>query len=318
MTVFTIKSKAAAVSIVSNSSLILLKVAAGLLTGSISLIAEAIHSTMDLAAAIIAFISVRISDRPADKQHPFGHGKAENISGVAEAVLIFVAAIIIIYQAAKRITTGATLELLEIGIGIMAVSIVVNVIVSRYLLRVSRKTDSLALEVDARHLTTDVLTMIGVLVGLSIVRLTGLNILDPITAILVSLLIMKTAYELTKKSFGGLVDIRLPSAEEAVIVSAIMEHTGQLAGFHEMRTRQAGSQHFIDLHLVMPKNISMEEAHRMCDHLEEDLKKKLANVSMTIHVEPCGTECEQCLVSSCNLRADIRVVRQKTDKRRQP
>jgi cation diffusion facilitator family transporter len=295
------KAKAAAVSVVSNSLLILLKVVAGLLTGSISLIAEAIHSMMDLVAAIIAFISVQISDRPADERHPFGHGKVENISGVVEAVLIFIAAGIIIYEAVKRLITGATLELVEIGIGVMAVAIVVNILVSRYLLKVSRATDSLALEADARHLTTDVMTMAGVLVGLAIVRLTGLNIVDPITAILVTLLIMKTAYAITKKSFGGLVDVKLPEAEESVIKSCILEHSGKVVAFHELRTRKAGSQRYIDLHLVMPRNANVEEAHRMCDHLEEDIESRLPRINVTIHVEPCTIECEQCSIS-CVLR----------------
>ncbi len=295
------KAKAAAVSVASNSLLILLKVVAGLLTGSISLIAEAIHSMMDLVAAIIAFISVQISDRPADERHPFGHGKVENISGVVEAVLIFIAAGIIIYEAVKRLITGATLELVEIGIGVMAVSIVVNILVSRYLLKVSRATDSLALEADARHLTTDVITMAGVLVGLTIVRLTGLNIFDPITAILVALLIVKTAYAITKKSFGGLVDVKLPDGEESVIKSCILEHSGNVVAFHELRTRKAGSQRYIDLHLVMPRNASVEEAHRMCDHLERDIESRLPNTNVTIHVESCTIECEQCSIS-CILR----------------
>jgi len=295
------KAKAAAVSVASNSLLILLKVVAGLLTGSISLIAEAIHSMMDLVAAIIAFISVQISDRPADERHPFGHGKVENISGVVEAVLIFIAAGIIIYEAVKRLITGATLELVEIGIGVMAVSIVVNILVSRYLLKVSRATDSLALEADARHLTTDVITMAGVLVGLTIVRLTGLNIFDPITAILVALLIVKTAYAITKKSFGGLVDVKLPDGEESVIKSCILEHSGNVVAFHELRTRKAGSQRYIDLHLVMPRNARVEEAHRMCDHLERDIESRLPNTNVTIHVESCTIECEQCSIS-CILR----------------
>ncbi len=294
---FSVKSKAAATSIVSNTFLILLKVAAGLLTGSISLIAEAIHSTIDLAAAIIAFISVRISDRPADEQHPFGHGKAENISGVAEAVLIFVAAGIIIYEAIQRLITGATLELVEVGIGIMAVSIVVNILVSRYLLRVSRTTDSLALEADARHLTTDVITMVGVLVGLALVRLTGLNLFDPIVAILVALFIIKTAYDITRKSFGGLIDVKLPEAEESVIRSCILEHSGKVVAFHKLRTRKAGSQRYIDFHLVMSRNVNVEEAHRMCDHLEQDIEKRLSRTNVTIHIEPCDGKCQQCSTS---------------------
>jgi cation diffusion facilitator family transporter len=296
------KTRAAATSIASNTLLILLKIAAGIFTGSISLIAEAIHSTMDLAAAVIAYFSVRVSDKPADEQHPFGHGKMENISGVAEGLLIFVAAGIIIYEAIQRLINGATLEFLEIGLGIMVVSIVVNLLVSRYLLKVSRASDSLALEADARHLTTDIMTMGGVLIGLALVRLTGLTIFDPITAILVSLLIIKTAYDITKKSFGGLIDVRLPKAEEEVILSVIKEHTSQLTGFHEVRTRKSGSQRFIDFHLMLPKNITLEEAHKMCDHLEEDLKNRLPNSNIIIHVEPCDVECGQCKISACSLR----------------
>lgn len=294
------KSRAAAVSIASNSTLILLKVMAGLVTGSISLIAEAIHSLMDLAAAIVAFFSVRISDKPADKEHPFGHGKAENVSGIVEAVLIFVAAGIIIYQAIQRIIKGETLELLEIGIGIMVVSIVVNILVSRYLLKVSRETDSLALEADARHLTTDILTMTGVLVGLTIVRLShlaglNLNILDPVVAILVSLLIIRTSYQLTRKSLGGLVDVKLPEDEESNIRAAITEHFGgEVVSFHKLRTRKAGSQRYIDLHLVMPKHVSIEVAHEMCDHLEKDIKVRLIRTDVTIHVEPCDDNCNAC------------------------
>jgi cation diffusion facilitator family transporter len=294
--VLSIKSRAAAVSVASNTMLILLKIAAGILTGSISLIAEAVHSTMDLAAAIIAFFSVRISDTPADEQHPFGHGKAENISGVAEGVLIFVAAGIILYEAILRIITRTSLEYVEIGIGIMVLSIVVNTIVSRYLVKVAKKTDSVALEADAKHLTTDVLTMVGVLVGLAMARITGLSIFDPIAAIVVALMIIKAAYDITKKSFGGLMDTRLPEDEEETITKTINEHAAKLAGFHEMRTRKAGSQRFVDLHLVLPNKVSLEEAHGMCDHLEQDVKEKLSNVSMTIHVEPCDTDCQTCTV----------------------
>jgi cation diffusion facilitator family transporter len=305
-TITATKVNAAKLSVGSNSFLILLKLFAGVLTGSISLIAEAIHSLMDLVAAVIALISVRISDRPSDEQHPYGHGKAENVSGVAEGSLIFVAAGIIVYEAVKRLIVGKTLELLEIGIAIMAVSIVVNIVVSRYLLKVARATDSIALEADARHLTTDVMTMVGVLVGLAIVRigqLTGvnLNILDPITAILVSLLIAKAAFDITRKSFGGLLDVKLPQIEEDGIRSCIMEHNCQLVAFHDLRTRKAGSHRYIDLHLVMPKNASVEEAHRVCDHLEQDIRNRLPRTQVTIHVEPCATECDRCSVS-CTLK----------------
>jgi len=179
----TRKTTAAAVSIASNTTLIILKIAAGMITGSVSLIAEAIHSLMDLAAAVIAFFSVRVSDTPADKKHQFGHGKAENISGVIEGLLILVAAGLIVKEAIGKITSGVHLEIIEVGIGVMAISIVVNFIVSRYLYKISKSTDSLALEADATHLSTDVLTMAGVFTGLIVVRLTGWQILDPIATL---------------------------------------------------------------------------------------------------------------------------------------
>ena len=294
---FTKKSKAAAISIVSNTSLILLKLVAGIITGSVSLLAEAIHSVMDLAAAIVAFVSVRIADRPSDAQHHFGHGKAENISGVVEGLLIFVAAGIIIKEAIDRFVEGTALELLEVGIGIMVVSIIVNIVVSRYLLRVSRTTESLALEADARHLTTDVTTMFGVLIALIIVRITGFNLLDPVIAIIVALIIIKAAYDITKKSFGGLMDASLPEEEENALRECIAEHKSQIIGYHKLRTRKSGSQRYIDLHLVMPQSINVSEAHDFCDHLERDLEQVLNQVNVTIHIEPCSGECLECSIT---------------------
>lgn len=291
---FKTRTGAAGLSVLSNTLLILLKVVAGILSGSISIIAEAIHSGLDLVAAGIAFFSLRIAGRPADREHPFGHGKVENISGTIEAGLIFVAAAFILYEAIKRIIEGAVIEYVSVGIGVMAVSVVVNILVSRHLLRIARETDSIALEADARHLSTDVYTSLGVLGGLIVVRITGLNILDPIIALGVALFILKTAYDVMKRAFPPLIDVRLPEDEETLIASCISEHYGELVGFHELRTRKAGSERFIDLHLVMAKNASVEEAHRLCDHLEEDIKSKLLNATVTIHVEPCEMACEEC------------------------
>lgn len=298
---FKTRTSAAGLSIFSNTLLILLKVAAGLLSGSISIIAEAIHSGIDLVAAGIAFIGLRIAGRPADREHPFGHGKAENISGTVEAVLIFVAAAFIIYEATKRIVVEAAVEYLSIGIGVMAISIVVNILVSRHLLRIARETDSIALEADARHLTTDVYTSLGVLGGLVAVSITGLNILDPIIALGVVLFILKTAYDITRRAFPPLIDVRLPEEEEALIASSIIEHYGELLGFHELRTRKVGRERQIDLHLVVAKAASVEEAHSLCDHLESDIKRKLPYATVTIHIEPCEMACQQCPSSDCPL-----------------
>ncbi len=298
---FSTKENAAKLAIVSVSLLVLIKIIASILTGSISIRADSIHSGLDLVAAVIAFIGVRISGTPADKQHPFGHGKVENVCSIVVAGLIFAAAGFIAYGAIKRLIAGATLEFVEIGIYVTAAAIVINVLISWYLVKVSRDTDSLVLEAEAHHLFSDVLSSCAVLVGLIAVRLTGLNILDPIAALLVALLILKVGYDTLRRSFGGLIDVRLPKAEEDEIMSCIMEHGGQIVAFHELRTRKAGSQRFIDLHLVMPKNASVEEAHLMCDHLEQDIENRLQYTSVTIHVEPCTIECDQCSII-CSLR----------------
>lgn len=298
---FRTRTGAAGLSIISNSFLILLKVTVGILSGSISILSEAIHSGIDLVAASIAFFCLRLAGKPADRAHPFGHGKIENVSGTIEAALIFVAAAFIGYKAIPRIVERAELEYLTLGIGIMAVSVVVNVVVSRHLLRVARETDSLALEADARHLTADVYTSLGVLVALVVVRITGLNVLDPIIALMVALFILRAAYDVLKRSFGGLVDIRLPEDEERLIASSITEHYGELLGFHELRTRKAGRERHIDLHLVVARSASVEQAHRLCDHLEIDIKSKLSYSIVTIHIEPCEMECEECPTSRCPL-----------------
>ncbi len=292
------KTWAAGVSIVSNSVLILIKLLVGFLTGSVSVIAEAIHSGMDLLAAIVAFFSVRAGAKAADEKHPFGHGKIEDFSGMIEALLILVAAALIIQQAVKKIVHPTELEMLELGVVAMLISVAVNIGVSQYLLRIAKKTDSIALEADARHLTTDVLTSFGVMVGVGIVWLTHIRILDPLVALGVAVLIIRTAYDLTRRSVRDLLDVRLPDGEEAFIRAKIAEHEGEILGFHALRSRKGGFQRFVDLHLMMARSASLEEAHRLCDHLEEEIENRFPSMSLTIHVEPCdippgkcGSEC---------------------------
>ena len=297
----TTKENVAKLSIFSISLLIAMKAAASIITGSISIRADAFHSLIDLSGAVIGYIGIRVSGKPPDERHAFGHGKAENIAGVTIAGLIFIAAGTIVYEAINRLITGGVLELVTLGIYITAAAIVINIVVSRLALRVARSTDSLALEATARDMLADVFSSCAVLIGLIMVRITGLSILDPIVALLVAILIVRTAYLTFRKSFAGLMDTRLPKAEETEIISCLKEHGGQIVGFHGLRTRKSGNQRFIDLHLVMPKNASVEEAHQMCDHLEQDLEDRLTNTNITIHVEPCTIECDQCSVP-CNLR----------------
>jgi cation diffusion facilitator family transporter len=298
---FSGQSGAAKLSLVVVIGLIALKVVVAVITGSISILAQAADSLLDLFAVIITFFAIGMATRPADEEHPFGHGKVENISATVQAVLIFTAAGLIIYVAVRRIMVGVAVELTEAGIGVMLVSIIVSIFLSRHLLKVSQATGSIALEANARNIAADVYSAAAVLAGLVAVRFTGLTIVDPIIAMAVALFILKAGYDVLRRSYGGLIDVRLSKAEEDEIISSIMEHHGQLIGFHKLRTRKAGSQRHIDLHLVMPKNISVEEAHRMCDHLERDMGIRLHHASITIHVEPCGDHCDQCTVM-CDLR----------------
>ena len=293
----TKKSKAAKISIASVSLLILLKVVASIITGSISIRADAIHSVIDLLGVIVGYVGIRISDRPPDEQHAFGHGKVENIASFIIGVLIFIAAGSIFYEAVRRLIVGSTIELITVGIYVTAVAIAINGATSWYALRVARSTNSAALEATAHHMFADVLSSCAVLVGLISVRLTGLSILDPIVALLVAILITRNAYFLMKRSLGDLIDIKLPAAEENVIRSCFQKHESELVGFHKLRTRRAGSQRYVDLHLVIPKHATVEEAHQLCDRLEVEIKTSLPDTSINIHVEPCSPKCDQCPLS---------------------
>ncbi len=283
--------------------LIALKVAVAVITGSISILAQAVDSFLDLFAIAITFFAVSIAIKPADEEHPFGHGKVENIAAIVQAVLIFIAGGLIIYSAARRIIAGTTVELTEAGMGVMLVSIIASIFLSRHLRKVSRTADSIALQANARNIAADVYSAAAVLAGLAAVRLTGLNILDPIIAMAVALLILKAGYDVLHKSFGGLIDVKLPDAEERVIRECIMDYDSEVVSFHQLRTRKVGNQRHIDLHLVLPKDASVEEAHRICDRLEVAMSARMRHTNVTIHVEPCDEKCDHCRIS-CAARSD--------------
>jgi cation diffusion facilitator family transporter len=282
------KVRVARLSILSNSFLIILKVAAGIVSGSVSIISEAIHSATDLIAAMIAYFSVRVSDNPPDSRHNYGHGKIENISGVIEALLIFVAAGWIIIEAVKKLTGGPfELEALGLGTAVMLTAVIVNIIVSKKLYRVARLTNSVALEADALHLKTDVYTSLGVAAGLMLILVTKQNWLDPVIAILVALFIVYEAYALLKKAFLPLLDEAWKDEEVTDLEETLMMMN---VHYHELRTRIAGNYRFIDLHLEIPENVSVGDAHKYCDTIENELNKKYENLSTTIHVEPAKAD----------------------------
>lgn len=278
------KVKTARLSIISNTLLIIMKLVVGIISGSVSIISEAIHSAMDLVAAIIAFFSVRVSDNPPDSRHPYGHGKVENISGVIEAILIFIAAIWIIIEAVKKLFgEEIVLEKIWIGSIVMAISAVVNIIVSRRLYKVAKETNSVALEADALHLKTDVYTSAGVAIGLLLILITDIRWLDPVVAILVALFIIKESYELLVRAFSPLLDTAW-SDDEINTLKVKLNALG--VNFHDLRTRIAGNYRFIDVHIQIPEKESVGNAHRYCDMVEDKLKADYENLTVTIHVEP--------------------------------
>lgn len=281
-----LKKRTARLSVISNTVLVILKLVVGFYTGAVSIISEAAHSGFDLLASIIAFYAVRKADAPPDDNHAYGHGKFENLSGAIEAILIVGAAIWIAYEAASRFHTAKTPEFLEYGIVIMIVSIGINYWVSEKLFKVAKQTGSHALEADGLHLRADIWTSIGVLAGLVVIHFSGLAWLDPVIAIVVAGIVFKAGYGMTKKSLYELTDISLPADEEQAIIDIIRSHT-EVISFHQLRTRRSGSWRLIDMHLILYKDMHLNKAHDICDQIEAQIKEKLGNCDVVIHLEPC-------------------------------
>lgn len=297
----SLKRSAARLSVVSNSLLVIAKLSVGIVTGSVSILSEAVHSGIDLVAAGIAWYSVRISGQPADDDHHFGHGKIENVAGTIEAVLIFGAAFYIIWEAVHKLRAGV-MEVEKIGLGaaIMAISAIVNYFVSRHLLNVAVKTDSVALEADALHLRTDVYTSLGVFGGLIAIKLTGITLLDPLIAIAVAVMIIKAAWDLTRSAFFHILDIKLPDDEEKLIHDVMANYNGRYIEYHKLRTRKSGHIRHIDMHLVVPRHMTVEDGHTLSHQIMADIEKCLPNCWILIHIEPCPGACPQCAAECPN------------------
>jgi len=296
------KARAATISVASNAGLVLGKLGIGLLTGSVSVISEAIHSGIDLVAAAIA---VKTANRPADKEHPYGHGKIENLSGAIEAILIFLAAGWIIYEAGHKLIASTPVEMPGLGIAVMAISALTNYLVSRMLFRVGKEADSIALQADAWHLRTDVWTSAGVGFGLVAMLVSrwlfpsqSVGWLDPVAAIAVAVLIMKAAWELTRQSVRDVMDTSLPDEEQRWICEHLRAVAG-VRGFHALRTRKSGPERFVDVHLQVDRDLSVEVSHRLVHDIGKAIKARFGSASVTIHVEPCDGRCTPVCVEGC-------------------
>ena len=305
------KTRAAWISVFSNAFLVTLKIIVGILIGSVAVVSEAIHSSMDLLASFIALFAVKTADKSPDEDHPFGHGKVENISGTVEAILIFIAAGWIIYESVQKLLNPWPIESVGWGVGIMLLSAVLNFMVSRKLFQVGKETDSVALEADAWHLRTDVYTSLGVMAGLAMYWAgrafwaIDLHWLDPAAAMVVAALIIQAAYRLTIRSARDLLDVSLP--EEEIWIRRELKRRGfPIRGFHHLRTRKAGATRFAEFHLVMDKGMSVKDSHQISSEIEMRIKERFPNSKVIIHVEPCDGTCSGNCLSGCLVEEDKR------------
>jgi cation diffusion facilitator family transporter len=281
------KTRATAVSIASNSCLILAKVAAGVLTGSVGLLSDAIHSLMDLIASVIAFASVRKADEPADATHRYGHEKLEDLAASAQALLLLLGAAFIAYEAIRRLLDGGTVASVDAGIAVAAAAATVNLLVSAYLRRTGRATDSAALDANAADLRTDAFVSLGVLLALVLVAITGEAWIDPLVGLMVAVAISSTGIRILTTASRRLVDEALPADELAELTAVIEAFLGgEVVAYHDLRARHVGSRHEVDLHLQFASGTSLEEAHRTSHRLQDAIAERLPGTTVLVHLEP--------------------------------
>jgi cation diffusion facilitator family transporter len=282
-----VKRRAALLSVGSNSLLILLKVVAGSVSGSVALLTEAMHSSVDLIASVVAYVSVRKADEPADESHPYGHEKIENLAAAIEGMLILVGSGVIVFESVRRLIIGSHVDDLGFGIAVLALSIAVNIVVSGVLGRRAALTQSAALEGDAAHLRTDALTSVGVLVGLILVDITGADWLDPAVALVVAGAIVSSGMKILTRSSRVLVDEALPADElDAIREEVVGFGPRGVAGFHALRARRAGARRMVDLHVQFRSGTTLEAAHETAHELQDAIRARLGGADVLIHLEP--------------------------------
>jgi cation diffusion facilitator family transporter len=282
-----VKRRTAALSVLSNSVLILLKVIAGTVTGSVAILTEAVHSSIDLVASVVAFFSVRKADEPADASHRYGHEKLEDLSAGAQAILLLIGAVFVAYEAVHRLIAGGSVQSIGIGIVVVGVAAAVNFAVSAYLMRKSRLTESPALEATAADLRTDAFVSAGVLVALVIVKLTGLEWIDPLVGLVVGLAISTTGVRILNGAARRLADETIPPGELEQLQGVADSFLGdEMVGFHDLRARHVGNHHQVDLHVQFADGTSLQRAHEISHRLQDAMAKVLPGTTALVHLEP--------------------------------
>jgi cation diffusion facilitator family transporter len=279
------KKQAAVTALVCGIAIFAIKLVAYFVSNSVALLSDALESIVNIAASALMLLSVCISERAPDSSHKYGHEKIEDVSSLMEGVFIIIAALFIVYTATGRLFEPAELLELDIGIGISIVATALNAGLSLMLIRTAKSWGSAALEGDAKHLFSDVVSTVGVWIGLVVAQLTGWSFLDSVMAFVVAALVMKMGAGLVLKCANRLMDQSCVE-EEKKIKEVLGRHSFQFIDFHDLKTRRHGNQVFAELHLSVDGSLSVKEAHDLTDQLEEDLKKEQPNINLTIHVEP--------------------------------
>jgi cation diffusion facilitator family transporter len=281
------KIAAASLSVLTALGLAILKLLTGLFTGSLAVLTSAIDSLMDILMSGINLMAIKHAEQPADEQHPYGHGKFETLATIFQAFIIALSGAWIIYEAIQRLIDVSPIKQTSLGIVVMTISTIASYLISRHLRKVAKETDSSALEADSLHFSMDVYTNLALLIGLILIAQFNLTWLDPVMSILVASYILFESIRLLRHGMRDILDEQLPETVRKEIESLIEDHKHELFGYHNLRTRRAGSQKMIDFHLTVCKHLSVEEAHDITDYIEKKIGAHIIGTDVTIHVEPC-------------------------------
>lgn len=283
------KQRAAGASLAFNLLSMLAKIVAAVLSGSVSLLSEAIHSASDVISSSIAFFGVRAAAVPPDEEHPYGHGKIESLAGFGESILLFLVVIYIVAESVHRLIVGQEIVQVEVALWVMAASTLGSFLISRYVLSVARRSGSLALLSNAQHLAADFWTSAGVVLALVLIKFAGWKQADAIIALGLAFWIGMSAVRLSKTAFHELIDRRL-TEEDLDQIAAVLASDGRILSYHRMRSRRSGHTRYVDLHIVVPRDWSVVEAHLVADDLEKTMERVLAPSKVVIHVDPYDEE----------------------------
>lgn len=302
---FAVRKRAAVISLFIGFSMFIFKIGAYLITGSAAIFSDAAESVVHVMATAMALYSIILSSRPADDSHPYGHGNVEYFSAGIEGLLIAVAAIFIIYESVVAIIEGPELRKLGIGVIVITIASIVNLLLGNFLIRTGKKTNSLTLVADGKHVLTDSITSFGVIAAIVLVLITDVQILDPIIAILIALNILFTGWKLLRESIGGLMNEIKPEMLNQLSAKLISIKKDYWIDIHELRFWQSGDKVFIDFHLILPYYFNIKQSHEEENEIEAALQNEFSNADLKIHLDYCKPQlCSFCDYSECTFRSE--------------